>query len=178
MGKGLTVTEYYRGLPPWARGAVSVVFVAGVGLVAYGIYKKIREKSELKDALSITKDADTELKALISKGIKPTLTPSQFESLSLRINQAANGCGTDNQAIFDVFSTLNNTADLLSLISKFGVRYYQPCAATSPISYAIWLTNEKSYGGNLPTFLYYEMSDSEVKKINSILKSKAIDYTF
>jgi hypothetical protein len=91
---------------------------------------------------------------------------------------ALDGCGTDEQSVYNVFEAMKNKADVLKLISKFNVRFYQPCAATSPISYTKWLYDNESFGGSLATWLQYDLTNSEILKINTILSKKGIDFKF
>lgn len=174
MGK-----NYFDNLPSWSRGVISIIGVGAVTFIGYQIYITIKNKQDLANSLEAQKLADKELNDLKKQGISPTKTPAQFEVLSAKINEAVNDCGTETKKQFIVFLIgLNNRADLLSLISVFGVRYYRPCAVTQPISYARFLINDKTFGGDLSTLLSYDLDSSEMAKINSILKSKRIDFTF
>lgn len=170
--------NYFENLPSWSRGVISIVGVGTVAFIGYQIYTSIKNKQDLAKNLEAQKLANNELANLKKNGIVPTKSASQFEILSAKINEAVNGCGTDEEAIYQVFNSLNNRADLLSLISSFGIRYYRPCAATDPISYTSWMFNNKSFGGDLSSLLSYDLDNSEIAKINSILKSKKIDFTF
>jgi hypothetical protein len=38
--------------------------------------------------------------------------------------------------------------------------------------------NNNSFGGDLSSLLSYDLDSSEIAKINNILKSKKIDFTF
>lgn len=170
-----SVYDKYYGQQP---EAVKVIVAAGLGLLGYSIYRSIKKAQDLKDANQAAALANQELQQLAAQGIHPTLPLSQFESLSQTIVEAINGCGTDEDAIFSAFSQLHNEADVRQLISTFGVRYARPCAATDPISYSIWLANDQAFGGSLNTLLRYDLSDSDIAYINSILKSKGINYQF
>jgi hypothetical protein len=170
--------NYFENLPSWSRGIISIVGVGAVAFIGYQIYTTIKNNRDLAKSLEAQKLADKELSDLKKNGVVPTKTASQFEVFSAKINEAVNDCGTDEQAIYTVFNSLNNRADLLSLISAFGIRYYRPCAATDPISYTRWMFNNNSFGGDLSTLLAYDLDSSEIAKINNILKSKNIDFTF
>jgi hypothetical protein len=170
--------NYFENLPSWSRGVISIVGVGAVAFIGYQIYISIKNKQDLSKNLEAQKLADKELADLKKSGVVPTKTPAQFEVLSAKINEAVNDCGTDEEAIYSVFNSLNNRADLLSLISSFGIRYYRPCAATDPISYTRWMFNNNSFGGDLSSLLSYDLNSSEIAKINNILKVKKIDFTF
>ena len=115
---------------------------------------------------------------MASQGVYPTYADSTFENFASQLVQAMNGCGTDENAIYQVYRQLRNDADLLRLTQIFGVRYYQPCEWTSPVSYAIWQFNDKAYGGDLPTWLGYDLSSGEIENINSILAQAGISIRY
>lgn len=165
--------RYYERQPD----AVKIIAVAGVALLGYSVYRAWRKSQDYKDANKAADLANQELQVLATQGVTPTLSALQFENLSQTIVEAINGCGTDEESVFNVFRQLHNSADIRKLIAVFGVRYYRPCAATDPISYSIWLANDEAFGGTLVTLLYYDLSDSDIGEINSILRGKGIDFT-
>ncbi len=165
--------RYYERQPP----AVKIIAAAGIALLGFSVYRSWRRNQDLKDANKAAELATAELQQLATQGIRPTLTDLQFENMSQAIVEAINGCGTDEDAIFGVFRQLNNSADIRKLIAVFGVRHYRPCAATDPVSYSIWLANDEAFGGTLVTLLHYDLSDSDIGEINSIMSGKGIDFT-
>ncbi len=166
--------QYYERQP----AAVKVIAVAGIALLSYTIYRNIKKKQDENAANKAALLAQQELIQLANQGIRPTLPLSQFESFSQTILESINGCGTDEDAIFGIFKQLSNEADIRQLITTFGARYARPCAATDPISYSIWLVNDQAFGGSLITLLRYDLSDSDIAYINSILRSRGITYQF
>lgn len=166
--------RYYERQP----GAVKVIAVAGIAALGYVVYRSIKRSADIKRANEAANLAAGELVELGQQGIHPTLSDLQFEQMSQTIVTAIDGCGTDEDSIFSVFNQLNNEADIRKLIVVFGVRYTQPCSITSPISYSIWLANDQAFGGPLNVFLRYDLSDSDISKINSILRGKGIVYQF
>lgn len=166
--------KYYERQPP----AVKVIVVAGLGLLGYAVYRSIRRKQDEANALLAAQAANQELQQLQNQGVVATYGDSQFQVFADKLVQAMAGCGSDEDQIYQVFSAMRNEADIRKLIVIFGVRYYQPCAATSPISYAIWQFNDKAYGGDLSTWLSYDLSASEISYINSILRGRGINYQF
>jgi hypothetical protein len=176
MGKGFG--KYYNDLPPWAKG---VVAVGGITVVGYAIYSFIRKQKlarDVKSANKISQEANQEIKVLQSYGIRPSYTSTQYESFALKLAESMNGCGTNENSIYSVFEAMKNKADVLTLISTFGVKFYSPCAGSQPISYAKYLLDDKSFGGNLSTWLQYDLTSGEIKQINNILSSKNIDFKF
>lgn len=165
-------------MPPWGK-AVLVIGVLGIGTVTgVTIYKGIKRKKEQKDANTAAIDSQKELVELQKDGIVPTISESQFEGMCQSLVQSMNGCGTDEDMVYDIFKKLNNEADIRKLIAKFGIRYYEPCAADQPISYAKWWWDDKSFGGALPTWLSYDLNAGDKGKVNAILSQKGITYRF
>lgn len=160
------------------KSTINVVVGVGAVLVGYGVYQNYRKKAEEKKALEGATAAANELADLAGKGITPSYYDSQYLSYVDQIVQAASGCGTDEEAIYNVFRQMQNDADIRKLIVLFGVQYYQPCAWTSPIAYSIWTVNDQAYGGSLGTFLGYDLGSSEIANINAILKGKGIQFQF
>lgn len=172
------VLTYYKELPSWGKGAVSVIGVSLAAYLIYKVYNSIKEKRDLKEANIAAIMAEEELRELSQNGVRPTYSKSQYESFSQKLVEAMNGCGTTEESVYEVFKAMRNKADALSLISAFGIRYYRPCAATEPISYIKFLADNKAFGGPLQTWLEYDLDSSEIKKINDILKSNRVNYQF
>jgi len=170
--------KFYNDLPNWAKGLVAVGGIAIVGIFGFKIYQDIKRKKDLKQAGQSADEANSELQNLSSKGIKPTITNTQATNFSSSLVQAMNGCGTDENMMYNIFYKLKNDADIYLLIRQFGVRFYTPCPASNPISYAKFLIDDKSFGGDLATWLSYDLSSTEIGKINTILKNNKIKYQF
>ena len=165
-------------VPGTLKGIEGILITIGVGVAAYIIYRNAQKNKDLNAANTQGSEADQELNALASQGITPSYSTSQFEGFAQQLVQAMDGCGTDENAVYQVFQAMKSKADVLKLISVFGVRFYQPCVWTSPVSYAIWQANDQAYGGGISTWLGYDLSASEIGKINAILSQKGIDYSF
>lgn len=166
--------KYYEQQP----SAVKVIVVAGLGLLGYSIYRSIKRKQEERDLLKAAQAANSELAQLANQGIHPSYTDSQFEQFCVKIDGAVAGCGTDEEAIYDVFRAMRNEADIRKLVSIFGVRYFTPCVYSDPVSYSIWLANHQAYPGDLASFLSTDLSTGDINEINSILRGNGIEYQF
>jgi hypothetical protein len=160
------------------RGIQGTIIVAGLAAGGYILYREWKKNQEEKQANAAADAAAQHLRDLAAQGITPTLDASQLEIFSQQLVEAMSGCGTDEDSIHRVFRQLSNDADVAALIVQFGVRYYQPCVWTSPVSFAIWEANDQAYGGGLPTWFGYDLSDSNIEDINDILTSKGITYKF
>lgn len=174
----LKLYEDYKRLPNWSQGVIGIVVVAGTAVAIWAIVRGIKNRKELAEANQAAKAASSELQGLKARGINPTMDVSEFEALSQKLVQAMNGCGTNEDQVYDVFRAIKNEADIRQLIITFGVRYYEPCAADQPISYIRWQFNDQAFGGGLPTWLSYDLSASEIQEINKILKKNNINYSF
>lgn len=158
--------EYYQGLPTYAK---VVVGIGGV-ILAYVVYDSIR-KNLSGDRAKMRlegKDAENELRRLAMNGIRPSYPDSQYQVFANKIVVAANDCGTDEPAIFSVFEAMKNEADVQKLVSVFGIRKYKGCFSS------YFGFEERSLGG----LLNYELSGSEIKKINDMLAAKKIKFRF
>lgn len=155
------ISKSFQGLPPWAKGAIAVGTTVIVGFVAYKIFKKLSgtDSTDRAEAAAV----ETELSQEVKKtGL--TYPESQYKSFASQIEIAGFDVGTDEDAIYSVFSKLKNNADFLALTQAWG----KP--------------NRKVYDWGigrdmtLAQYIRYEMSESEVRKINTILNSKGIKY--
>jgi uncharacterized protein YpmB len=98
--------------------------------------------------------AKKELQEDIESGGKLTFSESEYRSMADDLEQAMKGIGTDEDTVYSVFYKVATKADVLKLIVEFGVRK----------------------GEDLSQWLRKDLSISEIKKVNSILAQKGIDY--
>jgi hypothetical protein len=170
--------KIYSSSPPLAKN----IMTAGAVILAVGgtylIYRSIKKAADVSKANKAGKAAADELENLKRGGIYPTLSDTTLENFCSALQNAMNGCGTDEDAVFSVFASLRNNADLLRLIMLFGVRFYEPCAASSPISYLHWQWDSEAYGGDLPTWLTFDFSAADIEAINEILAGNRITIQF
>lgn len=173
-----TILAFWNGLPMWAKG-FSVVAAVGIpSYIGYTIYKNQKAKKAAKIDVQESESASADLKILEKQGIKPTMSNTQIDNIIAALVEAMNDCGTDENGVYNQFKKLNNIADVYALIKRWEIRYYRVCAASSPISYIKYLFNDKAFGGNLSTWLTYDLSATEIGKINKILSDKGIKFKF
>jgi hypothetical protein len=165
-------------IPQSLKGIEAILITVLVGGGGYLLYRDWKRNKELADANKAADLATAELAQLQQQGVQPTYTAAQFETWCTSLTTAMNGCGTDEDSIYRVMEYMKSRADVLFLIKQFGVRFYEPCGFTQSIQYTYWLINDQAYGGNLLTWFAYDLSDSNIEEINSILSKKGIDYTF
>jgi len=173
------VFKAYSGLPAWAKGVTAVVIIGGVAYAGYTIYRNHQKKKAFDESNAAGIEAQKELNALLANGAKLSYGNSQYETFSQQLVEAMRGCGTNEAKVYDVFNRMKNKADVLKLISVFGIRIYTPCALSNPISSSLGLFGlAKEAGGSLIAWLNYDLTSAELNKVNSILSSKNIDYSF
>lgn len=156
--------QSFTNLPGWAKGAIAIGVLAGVGYLVYYIVSKTGDIKEGKTERQEDKAWNDELEKLQTK---PTLSKAQILALANKIHAAMDGYGTDEEAIVKAFRTLKNSADFVSLQAAYGIQ---------KISSGRW-NIEPDYTGNLTASLSTELSDYWITKINAILKAKGIKYT-
>jgi hypothetical protein len=98
---------------------------------------------------------------------KSTKTKNQIKVLADKIFTAVDGKGTYEDDIFDVFKSLGNKADFGLLNTSFGTR---------KVRSGIW--GKSDLTGDLSRVLNSELSQGDIKKINTILQSKGITFRF
>jgi hypothetical protein len=147
---------------------VPIILVVGT-YVAYRVYKKVKADDDLAKTRS-------DLKELESKGDVPQYMSSQYVVWANALKQAFAGAGTTNDVVFNVFSQMKTTADVLKLYDAFGI-WQEPC---DPVQFPIsWMLGKESCGsGDLAMAIASEMSTAEIKKLNDLLKGKGIKYSF
>jgi len=161
MAKSNFLKESFSGLPAWAKGLISVGVVAAVGYTLYKMSKKFSPEQQRENEEN--KDVETEIQKSVKK--YPLSYPlSQYKSWANQIEVAGFGLGTDEAAVYSIFRKLKNDSDYLALQQAWGKPTRKTYDWAVPLNYT------------LSQFLRYEMSDTEVNKLNYILQTKGIKY--
>jgi len=159
----------FNSLPSWAKGTIAV---AGTLTVLVGGYFAIRGIKRAVQSIknnSESRNVRGDLSDLNSnKTTKQTISDSQASGFASRVFVALNGNGTDESAIYDVFTNVKNDADVLAIIKAFGTK-----KLTNSL---LWDT--VVYEGGLAGAIQDEFDSSEIEKLNSILAGKDIKYRF
>jgi len=113
-----------------------------------------KSKQETEDANKERDIANEVNNAITTSNV--TLTQVQLNTLADKIYNAVKGAGTDEKSIYDAMRTLQTKDDVLALIKTFSVRDSM----------------------TLREWLYDDLNNSEVSKINDILLSKGISFSF
>jgi hypothetical protein len=169
MAKGTKqfAQESFTGLPGWAKGAIAVGVLAGVGYAVYYFTKQVGEVKEGKTERIEDRGWNSEFDKLNSNDkTKATLSKAELLSLANKIHAAMDGYGTDEEAIVKSFRSLKNNADFAGLQAAYGIQEISS-GRFNP---------EPNFKGNMIATLSTELSDYWVSKINAILKAKGIKY--
>lgn len=93
-----------------------------------------------------------------------TITEQQAKALADKLYSAMDGGGTNEQKIYDVFEQINSYSDLMMVMKAFGTRK----------GWWNWWGSESG----LAEWLNDDCSADEIAKINAILASKNINFSF
>lgn len=155
----------FNELPPVARGIIAVTAVAVVVIGVRKIIKAIDERKRAEEERESVSAHEEEIKELGQKGIKPSLSDAQLQTMVAQLYKAMDGCGTDESTIMSVLRKVNNDADVKTLISKFG---------TKRIS--CWAGGSDNF--SLPSALRSELSEGYIHSINNHYALKGIKTRF
>ena len=136
----------------------------GIGIV-YLFTKVLNKKSGTQNQQGnfITNPTNAPLEVSV---VKPTLDENKLRSSVNSLIKAFNGDGTDEQAIYDVFTNVKNDVDFTNLVTKFGTKTIRGGFFTS------------STKGDLRTIIKKEMDSNEIKYLNQILQGNGVSKQF
>lgn len=124
-----------------------VVFWGRIKAFFQSVVNKTASNSMLNDVIAET-------------GENPTLSSASYTAYANQLYNAFRqhmfGWGTDEDAIYNVFSQMNNTSDVYKLIKVFGTKD----------------------GKTLEVYIRSELNNRELRKLNTILSNKGIAYQF
>ena len=156
--------NYYKDLPPWAKG---VVVVGGLGMV-YIIGSKIyaATKPKPQDIVNVENDIDKlEIK------MQPSYGDASYDQYANTIyNAQRTSMGNDSGAILDVAKLMKNDLDVAKLVKAYGTR--QDYAFGFPTEkYGLFGAMRKGIESDL-----YGAYSYRIGKVNSDWSSKGITY--
>lgn len=137
-----------------------------VAVLGIGAYFLLRKGADNKD---LQKQSAIELEALASQGVVTTMSATQVSAYANALVTAFDDCGTDEDYIFNVFSKMQNKADVLALITVYGIRSYKGCFDGDYLS---------THDRNLAQALTSELSTRDLATVNQIIAAKGIDFKF
>jgi hypothetical protein len=134
------VNQYYQSLPSWAKGAVAVAVIAGVGILGFVIYKKIKliqERAESNETANSAEDAYLKLK---KQGQKLSYPETNYFSAATAVKKSLDGCETyvgEEDAARAVLNVVKKPIDWFYLVNVFGSRKIEGCAFAGEEVYAL-----------------------------------------
>jgi hypothetical protein len=155
---------------------VNFLKVAGIGLGAFLLYKTVKKTTkgitdffkgkDIQTEKELKEAVEEEQKKLIEEGQVLTYPLFTYKSDASQLLIAMEGMGTDDDLIYSIFSKMKNDLDITQLIKDFGINNY-------------WLATKKLITEmDLSAWIYEEMNNSEIEKLNKILKDNNITYRF
>ncbi len=108
----------------------------------------------------------SEISKLKSNGIKQTYDEEKYKKLADYLFRAMDGGGTYTEDVYNAFEQLRNDVDFLKLEMAFGVR-------TASTNFFGMIEDE-----DLKGWIKGDLSESEISKLNNILKVRGISKRF
>lgn len=93
-----------------------------------------------------------------------TISQQQAQNIAEKIFAAMDGAGTNETALYNAFEQINSYSDLMMVMKAFGKRKGSWSWFGEESGLVEWINND--------------CSNSEIAKINAILASKNIDFSF
>jgi hypothetical protein len=190
------VKYFWKDLPNWAKGIALVAAIGIPSYIGYTIYKNKKNEDARLKALEDTQKAEEELKNLSNKGIKPTMSETDFKQITDTMLNSFEGCdpsfnafgllhsptkitnaktksyySNSGQSVFNFADRIVNDADFVSMIMYWGQRKYQDCFQLG------------EWAGSMTTATFTaavnkELDQKEIQALNTLLASKGITKRF
>ncbi len=122
--------KYVDDLPPWAKGVVTILLLAGTAAVSYAVYKNVKANRDKAGAEKEKKASEKELDAMKNKGERISFPESAYEGAANEIANKLDGCetlGSELEVIQQVIRVVKRPIDWLQLAKAFGVRKIDNC---------------------------------------------------
>ena len=138
-----TENQFYQSLPSWAKGAVALAVIAGIGIIGFVIYKKVKSINEKSVSDETADSAEDEYIRLKKKGgAEGTLSYPQtkYFSAASAIKNALDGCDSklgEKDAVNAVLGVVKKPIDWFYLVNVFGSRIIDDCGFGSETTYAL-----------------------------------------
>jgi hypothetical protein len=126
MAKG----EFFKSLPPWAKGVVAVAIIGGIAYVVYKVSKKSKQTEAEKDQKEVSQGATSVLNDLLKKGDKLSFPNANYAATCNTIKRLLEGCETlvsEKQAVEEVIKVVKKPIDWYKLVATFGTKDIDNC---------------------------------------------------
>lgn len=163
--------KWFTGLDRWLQIVIVIIII----LIAYRIYRWIMNTIDEKNFDKAVRGSKSELDKLAKEGVYPTYEQANYIIMANSLEQALIGCGAGfDETLKPTFEKMKNNADIYRLIQAYDVRTIDKCGL---------LTGD--FTGDLAATLTYKFSgledymiDGSVSKINAILKTNGLTFSF
>lgn len=163
--------KWFFRLDRWLQVVIVIIFL----LIAYRIYRWIANWLDEKNFDKAVRGSKSELDKLAKEGVYPTYEKANYIIMANSLEQALTGCGAGfDETLKPTFEKMKNNADIYRLIEAYDIRKVDKCGL---------LTGD--FNGDLAATLTYKFSgledymiDGSVSKINDILKSNGLTFSF
>jgi len=164
--------QYYKDLPPWAKGVVVVGGAVVVYLVGSRVYRAVFPTEAQRKNRELEKNIDNEISKLQGNGKKASFSDSNYNTFANTIyNSIRFAVGDDYSTVESTMKRMQNDLDVAKLIKAFGVKqdYFFGLPTGDKMDLFTYIQKElgNEYGG---------LTNYRVKNINADWKKKGITY--
>ena len=115
------IYDYYKDLPPIAKGIVVVGALGIAYIVGRRVYKALFPSEQEKANKQLTKDIANEIEVLNKQGVKPTFPDSTYFTMANTIYESMRyAVGDDYGTVESTMKKMKNDLDVAKLIKAFG----------------------------------------------------------
>jgi len=168
----MKVYQYYKDLPPWAKGVVVVGGAVVVYLVGSRVYRAVFPTEAQRKNRELEKNIDSEISKLQGNGKKASYSDSNYNTFANTIyNSMRFAVGDDYSTVESTLKRMKNDLDVAKLIKAFGVKqdYFFGLPTGDKMDLFTYIQKElgNEYGG---------LTNYRVKRINEDWSKKGISY--
>ena len=168
----MKVYQYYKDLPPWAKGVVVVGGAVVVYLVGSRVYRAVFPTDAQRKNRELEKNIDSEISKMQGNGKKASFSDSNYNTFANTIyNSMRFAIGDDYGTVESTLKRMKNDLDVAKLIKAFGLKqdFFFGLPAGDKMDLFTFVQKElgNEYGG---------LTNYSVKRINEYWSKKGILY--
>ena len=119
----MKVYQYYKDLPPWAKGVVVVGGAVVVYLVGSRVYRAVFPTDAQRKNRELEKNIDSEISKMQGNGKKASFSDSNYNTFANTIyNSMRFAIGDDYGTVESTLKRMKNDLDVAKLIKAFGLK--------------------------------------------------------
>ena len=168
----MKVYQYYKDLPPWAKGVVVVGGAVVVYLVGSRVYRAVFPTDAQRKNRELEKNIDSEISKMQGNGKKASFSDSNYNTFANTIyNSMRFAIGDDYGTVESTLKRMKNDLDVAKLIKAFGLKqdffFGLPAGDKMDLFTVVQKELGNEYGG---------LTNYRVKRINEDWSKKGILY--